>query len=163
MSIPEDEKASHSVQPSTHFICSHTVFRSLIWCRKPTGPNIVPCGIPALKVVYSDFTLPIFTRYLNRHRKDVSHLMTTFGGPSDAHFVFVFGMVDSVKSFAKIDEIVYVLSFLGLFYFGKCKCLLTGQGNLCVNYKMGYVVLGKRKGHGNLDVSYKIGYTVLAG
>ena len=29
-----------------------------------------------------------------------------------------------------------------LFSFGKCKCLHTGHGNLDVNYKMGYTVLG---------------------
>ena len=29
-----------------------------------------------------------------------------------------------------------------LFNFGKCKCLHTGHGNLNVNYKMGYTVLG---------------------
>ena len=29
-----------------------------------------------------------------------------------------------------------------LFNFGKCKCLHTGHGNLDVNYKMGYTVLG---------------------
>ena len=29
-----------------------------------------------------------------------------------------------------------------LFNFGKCKCLLTGHGNLDVNYKMGDIVLG---------------------
>ena len=36
-----------------------------------------------------------------------------------------------------------------LFYFGKCKCLHTGHGNLNVNYKMGDTVLGttvKEKG-----------------
>ena len=38
-----------------------------------------------------------------------------------------------------------------LFNFGKCKCLLTGQGNLNVNYKMGDTVLDnnvKEKGLG---------------
>ena len=29
-----------------------------------------------------------------------------------------------------------------LFIFWKCKCLHTGHGNLDVNYKMGYTVLG---------------------
>ena len=87
LSIPEDGKASHIVQSSTYFIRSHTLCRSLIWCRKPIGPNIVPCGTPALTVVYSDFTLPIFTFCLRWHRKDVSHLMTTLRNTSDAHFV----------------------------------------------------------------------------
>ena len=64
LSIQEDEIASHIMQSSTYFICSHTIWSSLIWCRKPVGPNSVPCGTPALTVVYSDFTLPIFTRCL---------------------------------------------------------------------------------------------------
>ena len=37
-----------------------------------------------------------------------------------------------------------------LFNFGNCKCLHTGHGNLSVNYKMGYTVLGtivKEKTH----------------
>ena len=46
------------------------------------GPTIVPCGTPALMVV--NFTLPIFTRCLRWHMKDVSHLVITFGYPSDA-------------------------------------------------------------------------------
>ena len=29
-----------------------------------------------------------------------------------------------------------------LFNFGKCKCLHTGQGNLDINYNVGYTVLG---------------------
>ncbi|KAK2176320.1 hypothetical protein NP493_670g00006 [Ridgeia piscesae] len=51
------------------------------------GPKIVHCGTPALMVVNLDFTLPIFTRCLRWHKKDVRHLVIKFGNPSDAHLV----------------------------------------------------------------------------
>ena len=51
------------------------------------GCLIVPCGTPALIVVNLGFTLPIFTRCLRWHKKDVSHLVIKFGNPSDAHLV----------------------------------------------------------------------------
>ena len=49
--------------------------------------NIVPCGTPALVLVKSDFTLPIFTCCLCWHKKDVNHLMRIFGSPSDVHCI----------------------------------------------------------------------------
>ena len=51
------------------------------------GPKSVPCGTHALMVVNLYFTLPIFTRCLRWHKKDVSHLVIKLGNPSDAHFV----------------------------------------------------------------------------
>ena len=38
-------------------------------------------------VVNLDFTLPILNRWLCWHKKDVSHLVITFGNPSEAHLV----------------------------------------------------------------------------
>ena len=89
------------MQSSTYFTSPQDVCKSFMWCLKPIGPNIVPCGTPALIVVKSDFTLPSFTRCLRWHRKDVSHLMMTFGSPTEVHLV---SRVNSIKSFAKIDE-----------------------------------------------------------
>ena len=40
-----------------------------------------------------------------------------------------------------------------LFNFGKCKCLHTGHGNLDVNYKMGYIVLGTTEKENDLGVT----------
>ena len=75
------------VQSSTYSTCPQYGCKSFMWCIKPIGPNIVPCGTPALILMKSDFTLPIFTRCLRWHRKDVSHLMMKFGSPSGVHLV----------------------------------------------------------------------------
>ena len=58
------------VQSSTYFTCPQDVCKSFMGFIKPIGPNIVPCGTPALILVKSDFTLQIFTRCLRWHRKD---------------------------------------------------------------------------------------------
>ena len=42
------------VQSSTFFTCPQDVCKSFMWCIKPIGPNVVPCGTPALIVVTSD-------------------------------------------------------------------------------------------------------------
>ena len=42
-----------------------------------------------------------------------------------------------------------------LFNFGKCKCLYTGHGNLDVNYKMGYTVLGTSVKEKDLGVTMR--------
>ena len=83
----EGARDSQIVQSSTYLTWSQFVHKSFIWCTKPVGPKIVPYGTPALMVVNLDFTLPIFTRCLRWHKKDVSHLVITFGNPSDAHLV----------------------------------------------------------------------------
>ena len=51
---------------------------------KTNGPNIIPCGTSALMVVKFDSILPTFTRCLSWHKNVVSHLVITFGRPSDA-------------------------------------------------------------------------------
>ena len=82
---PQGEQFPHMVQSSTYFTCPQDVCKSCMSCIKPIGPNIVPCGTPALIVVKSDFTSPIFTRCLRWPRKDVSHLMMKFGSPSEVY------------------------------------------------------------------------------
>ena len=67
------------------------------------GPKIVLCGTLALMVVNLDFTLPIFTRCLRWHKKDVSHLVIKFGNPSDAHLVSKL-LWSTVKCFVEVDE-----------------------------------------------------------
>ena len=52
---------------------------------KTNGPNIGPCGTPALMIVNFEYILPTFTRCLRWHRNDVSYLVITFGRPSDAY------------------------------------------------------------------------------
>ena len=51
------------------------------------GAETVRSGTPVLIVEYFDFILPIFTRCLRWHKNSVSHLITTFGSPIDAHLV----------------------------------------------------------------------------
>ena len=51
------------------------------------GPNIVPCGTPALMLVNFDVILPTFTRCLRWHRNDASHLVIQFSRPCGPHIV----------------------------------------------------------------------------
>ena len=48
-----------------------------------------------------------------------------------------------------------------LLIFWKCKCLHTGHGNLDVNYKMGYTVLGTNVKEKDLGVAISVSEQLL--
>ena len=80
--IPWSEHPSHVVLSSTYLTVSQSVWRSLIWNRKVTGPMGVPCGTVAIAGAQSGVTTSSLTRCCRPVKKDVIQLITKFGRPS---------------------------------------------------------------------------------